>query len=134
MYLSTFTLLQYLLTKWFISTGILVIKLFIHKCIFDRYSPTQKHKCRTGPRAAEQRPELGVAVQVVVLQQVAPEALDGGPSLLQHPGQERIHGSVDSFSALFLQGVLLKRERAARQTKPNTPARELKPAFGKSRK
>lgn len=68
---------------------------------------------RTGLQVAEQRLELGVAVLVVVFQQVAPEDLDGGSSLLQNPGEERVHGPVDSLSAFFLQGVLLKCEKTA---------------------
>lgn len=68
---------------------------------------------RTGLQSAEQRPELGVAVLVVVLRQVAPEGLDSGSSLLQNPGQERVHGLVDSLSAFFLQSVLLRFDKTA---------------------
>lgn len=65
----------------------------------------------TGLQVAEQHLELGVAVLVVVFKQVAPEDLDGGSSLLQNPGQERVHGPVDPLSAFFLQSVLLKFEQ-----------------------
>lgn len=54
----------------------------------------------------EQHLQLGVAVPVVAFGQVAPESLDGGSALLQDPGQERVHGLVDPFSALLLQSVL----------------------------
>ena len=54
----------------------------------------------------EQRLQFGVAVQVVVFGQVAPESLDSGSALLQDPGQERVHGLVDPLSALLLQSLL----------------------------
>lgn len=57
-------------------------------------------------QVSEQRLQLGVAVHVVVFGQVAPESLDGGSALFQDPGQERVHGLVDPFSALLLQSVL----------------------------
>lgn len=60
----------------------------------------------TSMQVSEQCLQFGVAVQVVVFCQVAPEGLDGGSALLQNPGQEGIHGLVDSFSALPLQSVL----------------------------
>ena len=47
-----------------------------------------------------------VAVLVVVLGQVGPEGLDGGPTLLQEPGKQGVHGLVDPLSALLLQGIL----------------------------
>lgn len=71
---------------------------------------SEKH---TRIQAAEQCPELGVAILVVVFKQVAPEDLDGGSSLLQDPGQEWVHGPVDSISGLFLQSVLLEYEKAS---------------------
>lgn len=66
---------------------------------------------------SEQRLQFGVAVPVIVFGQVAPESLDGGSALLQQPGQERVHGLVDPFSALPFQSILWKQKNKKSQDK-----------------
>lgn len=65
-----------------------------------------KRWLHTGLQFSEQRLQLGVAVQVVVFGQVAPESLNGGSSLFQEPGEEGVHGLMDPFSTFLLQRVL----------------------------